>query len=317
MRLETIKPRGEALLSALLPLWESSVKASHDFLTEAGLRELGPMVREKLREVATLTVCRDESGRIIAFMGCERKRLEMLFVEPLAWGQGAGGRLLAWAVQDLGVDYVEVNQQNPRAIGFYEKFGFRVVSRSGQDSQGLPYPLLRMRLQSEAEEAGQWQVLPSGILIRPFLPGEAGQVAFLHMRLYERQYGFRKIFEHYLLQGLADFVHAPAGGCLWLALAEEEIIGSAAIVRAGEAAQLRWLLIRRKYQGQGCGRALVEQALSFARAQGYPRVFLWTVQILETARHLYQQYGFVKSAEAPNREWAGRELTEERWELGL
>ena len=40
---------------------------------------------------------------------------------------------------------VDVNEQNPRAIGFYERLGFARTGRSETDDQGRPYPLLHMR----------------------------------------------------------------------------------------------------------------------------------------------------------------------------
>jgi putative acetyltransferase len=40
---------------------------------------------------------------------------------------------------------VDVNEQNPAAVGFYEALGFVVVSRSPVDGDGRPFPLLHMR----------------------------------------------------------------------------------------------------------------------------------------------------------------------------
>lgn len=39
---------------------------------------------------------------------------------------------------------VDVNEQNPQAIGFYEHHGFRTVSRTTHDPSGKPYPILHM-----------------------------------------------------------------------------------------------------------------------------------------------------------------------------
>ncbi|WP_037152126.1 hypothetical protein [Rhizobium freirei] len=39
---------------------------------------------------------------------------------------------------------VDVNAQNPEAIGFYEGLGFKVTSRSELNDQGRPYPILRL-----------------------------------------------------------------------------------------------------------------------------------------------------------------------------
>jgi GNAT superfamily N-acetyltransferase len=312
--LETAERRDETLLAELLELWEDSVRATHDFLTDSAIRELKPSVRESLEGAERLTVCRDESGKITAFMGTERGRLAMLFAAPAAIGTEAGGQLVGHAVRDLGVRYVDVNEQNPRAVEFYKRFGFRLIRRSRLDSQGNPFPILHMKLVENPGEADRWVLLPSGILIRPFQPGEAGCVSRLHMQLYESRYGFRGIFEHYVLKGLADFTGSPAGGRLWVALDEKAVIGSIAIVRAEEGvAQLRWFLIREDWQGAGIGKALMDAAMDFVREKGYREVFLWTIQTLETARRLYGKYGFIKTEESTNTEWSGKELIEERW----
>jgi putative acetyltransferase len=42
--------------------------------------------------------------------------------------------------------HVDVNEQNDRSLGFYLRMGFEVVDRSELDSNGKPYPLLRMRV---------------------------------------------------------------------------------------------------------------------------------------------------------------------------
>jgi putative acetyltransferase len=70
----------------------------------------------------------------------------MLFVHPAWRGQGIGRRLLSYAVTTLGADELDVNEQNPQAIGFYLRMGFEVVGRSAVDGLGKPYPLLQMRV---------------------------------------------------------------------------------------------------------------------------------------------------------------------------
>lgn len=40
---------------------------------------------------------------------------------------------------------VDVNEQNPDAVRFYEAVGFEVFGRSETDGGGRPFPLLHMR----------------------------------------------------------------------------------------------------------------------------------------------------------------------------
>lgn len=158
----------------------------------------------------------------------------------------------------------------------------------------------------------------SEVSIRPFQPGDVGFVAHLHGRLYEKTYKFGRMFEYYVMKGLTEFMIHTDGGELWVAEVNGEVVGSIAITKANEtAAQLRWFVLDEKYQGLGIGKKLMETALHFCKDQNYQHVFLWTVSILQAARHLYQKYNFRLTEEKPNEEWTGIKLVEERWELNL
>lgn len=56
--------------------------------------------------------------------------------------------LLDFAIRELGVTHVDVNEQNTQARGFYEHKGFEVIGRSETDEQGEPFPILHMRLKA-------------------------------------------------------------------------------------------------------------------------------------------------------------------------
>lgn len=51
-----------------------------------------------------------------------------------------------FAVHELKADKVDANENNTRAVEFYERFGFDVYERTNKDDQGRDYPLLRMKL---------------------------------------------------------------------------------------------------------------------------------------------------------------------------
>ncbi len=70
----------------------------------------------------------------------------MLFVLDKARGQGLGAKLMQYAIEELKVKRVDVNEQNPLATGFYQHLGFEVISRSPLDDMGKPFPILHMKL---------------------------------------------------------------------------------------------------------------------------------------------------------------------------
>ena len=128
----------EDLVASLLSVWESSVRATHTFLSESEILEIKKYVPEALRNVDTSSP--------VAFMGVQDSFLEMLFVKAEERGKGIGRRLLERGIKEYGVQKLSVNEQNPQAKGFYEHMGFIVYSRSELDGQGKPYPLLYMKL---------------------------------------------------------------------------------------------------------------------------------------------------------------------------
>lgn len=156
------------------------------------------------------------------------------------------------------------------------------------------------------------------VTIRSFQPGDIGYVAHLHGQLYSKTFQFGQMFEYYVMKGLTEFMLDNAGGDLWIAEVNGQIIGSIAITLYSEqVAQLRWFVIDEKFQGLGIGKKLMDTAIAFCEAQGYQHVFLWTVHILEAARYLYRKYNFTVTEEKPNAEWTQSTIMEERWDLSL
>lgn len=136
----------DADLERLAEIWEASVRATHGFLTEADIADLRPKVRHDYLPAVTLRAWRDERGNLQGFVGVLAGKIEMLFVAPESHGRGIGRDLLRHAVERLGASAVDVNEQNPRALGFYQRMGFRAIGRSPLDGQGRPFPLIHMTL---------------------------------------------------------------------------------------------------------------------------------------------------------------------------
>lgn len=119
--------------------------ATHLFLSDAEVRRIKEYVPRALGGVEHLIAAENESGKLIAFMGTEHRRLEMLFLSPLERGKGIGRQLLRYGIQNYEIQEVTVNEQNPQAVGFYEHMGFETFRRTEHDEAGDPYPLLYMK----------------------------------------------------------------------------------------------------------------------------------------------------------------------------
>ena len=117
-----VQERTQQLIRQLLNVWESSVRATHDFLSEEEIIKIREYVPMAIENVEYLIIAEKEFGEPVAFMGIDSNRLEMLFLSPA------------------------VNEQNPQAVGFYEHMGFQTYKRTEYDEEGNPYPLLYMRL---------------------------------------------------------------------------------------------------------------------------------------------------------------------------
>lgn len=146
MNIREVQERTPQLVEQLVKVWESSVKATHLFLSPAEIAEIKGYVPQALTGVAHLVTAERDDGVPVAFMGVQDGRLEMLFLAPEERGQGLGGQLLRYGIQQYSVRTLAVNEQNPQARGFYEYMGFQVYERSELDEQGNPYPILYMRL---------------------------------------------------------------------------------------------------------------------------------------------------------------------------
>ncbi|WP_076589193.1 GNAT family N-acetyltransferase [Vibrio ostreicida] len=143
MIVEDVLPENYA---EILNVWENSVRSTHDFITEEDIGFFKPIILEQAFPTVTLRCVKNQSGSILGFVGVHDSKVEMLFVLNEARGKGVGKMLLQYAIKQLGATKVDVNEQNPQAVGFYEHMDFNVVSRSPLDDMGKPFPVLHMTL---------------------------------------------------------------------------------------------------------------------------------------------------------------------------
>ena len=146
MSATVIRPVTAADHDAIVALWEAAVRATHDFLAEEDIvffRGFLPGIFGHLDvQVAEL------DGRVAGFVGSSERHIEALFVDPALHQRGIGRQLLDTVIaSDPRVPWtVDVNEQNPGATRFYERYGFVRIGRSELDASGRPFPLLHLVL---------------------------------------------------------------------------------------------------------------------------------------------------------------------------
>ena len=128
----------------LIGIWERSVRVTHKFLDETSISEIKEaLIPDYFPNVDLYAVA--ENDFLVGFIGLQEDKIEMLFIDSVNRGHGYGSMLLEFAKQ-RGAKKVDVNEQNPLALAFYQAKGFRVTSRDETDDAGRPYPILHLSL---------------------------------------------------------------------------------------------------------------------------------------------------------------------------
>ncbi|MFA7625406.1 MAG: GNAT family N-acetyltransferase [Candidatus Kapaibacterium sp.] len=139
-------------LETIVDIWEQSVKASHFFLLDDDFQKIKKaMLPNGFTSVKLFKYIANKDD-IAGFVGISDKKIEMLFVKPDYFGVGIGRELLKFVIIKHGCKYVDVNEQNIHACGFYEHLGFTIFRRTETDSMGLPYPILSLKLSEAADK---------------------------------------------------------------------------------------------------------------------------------------------------------------------
>lgn len=136
-----LRPYAAADEDAAIELWRRTWQQHYprinfgervDWWRERWRKELVPVARIVLAETG---------GALIGFVTIDPKTmyLDQIVVAPEHWGSGVALMLLEEAkrISPRGIDLL-VNKDNSRAIGFYEKHGFRCTGEDKNPVSGRP-----------------------------------------------------------------------------------------------------------------------------------------------------------------------------------
>ena len=153
--------------------------------------------------------------------------------------------------------------------------------------------------------------------ITGYVPGTLGWVVQMHGTYYHTHWGLGLYFETRVATELAELLNRfdPARDGVWVAHLNGTIVGTIFIDGHGastEGARLRWFFTDPRYQGQGIGNRLMQEVMTFCERAGFHRIYLTTFAGLNTARHLYEKFGFTLCHEMDARELTGSDALVEQ-----
>ena len=94
-------------------------------------------------------------------------------------------------------------------------------------------------------------------------------------------------------------------GPIWVAVDEDEIVGSVSVVPEPDWLYIRSMAVLPKAQGLGIGNKMLQEAERYAADNGFDKLFLYTTYFSASAIKLYEKNGFYKVRDTTADEWFG------------
>ncbi|WP_431365196.1 GNAT family N-acetyltransferase [Planktotalea sp.] len=157
------------------------------------------------------------------------------------------------------------------------------------------------------------------IELTPYCAGDHGWLVEAHQTLYAQDEGFDETFGPLVDQILTEFENTSEGQGQrgWIARKGSRRLGSIFCVRLDEqTAKLRMFLLVPEARGQGVGRLLLRECMSYAKKAGYARMTLWTHASHISACALYAKFGWSCVSSKPVKSF-GVDLIEQQWEIAF
>lgn len=154
-----------------------------------------------------------------------------------------------------------------------------------------------------------------------YQPALIAGVTGMHAAFYSQNYGFGALFERKVASEMSEFmgrIDAPLNA-VFSAYNGKKLLGSVSIDGedlGSKTAHLRWFIVSPEARGLGVGKGLMARAMKFVDEMAFQQTCLWTFKGLDTARHLYERFGFELFEEKTGSQW-GIQMVEQQFRRAL
>lgn len=121
-------------LDQVMELWLNGNIEAHDFIPRNYWESNAPMVREQLLQAEIYVY--ETDGKILGFVGLQGDYLAGIFVDRHARSMGIGGQLIHYVQKIRRTLTLNVYRKNQRAMEFYLREGFSVLSEDIDEATG-------------------------------------------------------------------------------------------------------------------------------------------------------------------------------------
>lgn len=136
------------------------------------------------------------------------------------------------------------------------------------------------------------------INIRHAKPGDAERISLIIRDSFSefKHFYTKKTFEATTIAA-DEVLQRMRQGCVWVALKDEEIIGTVAVIKKGEEMYMRGMSVLPESRGSRAGWMLLEAVEKYAIEKNVIGLLLSTTPYLSAAIHLYKKFGFEQVGE--------------------
>ena len=148
-------------------------------------------------------------------------------------------------------------------------------------------------------------------IVYGYKAGLIGRVAQLHGEYYDKHWNFTQYFEGKVACEMASFMNSyDETKDITISVYSNSILQGSITIQSDSCnpkeAQLRWFIVSEESQGKGIGNFLMQEAMKFCEQCHYSYIYLWTFQGLESAKKLYEKYGFTIKESQEGNQWGTR-----------